>query len=345
MFRLATLALITVLLAACGAVTPTVIDTPDTDTGGDTPAGARPISDAYNAYSASLPSWNEFSPLEAAVEAPVDGTRRSFNELAAGMVHQCTTESFDLVSNPSKIVTFNPDVGALWVGSLLQGRHYVGGVGSLAELAIRERAPITLYVDKLGESVTRTVTDPNAATVHQAISDLVVALDASGRPVSSSMHFNVVTAHSAEQTAMHLGISARYGGGALSASFATERRANENRVTAHFVQELFTIALVSPQTPGEFFSDAFTQERLDQQVALGRIGPDNVPVYVAAITYGRILNFTMTSSASVSTMKRIINASYEGLTGGGSAEHSASDRRVLAESTLEVVAVGGDQEA
>lgn len=338
MRKLAYIALTTLVLAACSTVTP-----PDPETPKEGPSEPGRSVD-YTAYSAELPSWREFSPLQPAGEVKVEGSETTFNELVGAVVHTCTTESVDLTSNPSKIVTFNPDVGALWVGSLLQGKHYVDGVGSLAELPIRERAPITLFVDKLADDISRTVENPNAATVQQAISGLVNALDNTGGNVSSSIYYTVTTAYSAEQTAMHLGISARYGGFALDTSFSSELKANEHRVNAHFVQELFTIAVVSPQTPGEFFTDAFTQERIDEQVTLGRLGPDNLPVYVAAITFGRILNFTMTSTASESTMKRIINASYEGLTGGGGVSLSDSDRKVLAESKIEVVAVGGNQD-
>lgn len=335
-----TVATLVALIAACDTGLST---DPSAEPSDETPVVTEP-SGAYAEYNATLPSWSQFAPREQASDAPVPGTESTFNQLAGGLVHRCTSEQRTLTANPESLVTFNPDVAALWVGSLLQGKHYVDGLGSLAELPVRERAPIVIYLDKLTRNATRTVETPTAATVQQAISDLVRELHESDERIASNFYFKQEESFSAEQTALSLGLSASYGAGAISAGFDRERSADETRVTAHFVQELFTVAMVSPQTPAAMFTDVFTQEKLDEQVQLGRIGPNNIPVYVSGITFGRILHFTMTSSASVESVQRVLNASYQGLEGGGSIDLSDEDKRILEEATIEVVTVGGDQE-
>ena len=53
----------------------------------------------------------------------------------------------------------------MWLGSLLQGDGYVNGLGSLKELPIRERAPLTIFIDLLGTGITQTIESPDAASV------------------------------------------------------------------------------------------------------------------------------------------------------------------------------------
>ena len=297
----------------------------------------------YDTYSATLPKWNDFSPLLTKSESVVADSKSFKNELIDNTLYQCSSEDIDLTSNPEKLVTFNPDVGALWVGSILQGKHYLNGLGSLAELPIRQRAPITIFIDKFGQTVSKTIDNPTAASVQQAISELVNQIDTSGTKVSSSQYFKMASAHSAEQTAMSLGISAKYAGAKLSTSFSSELKTDENRINAHFVQELFTVTLVSPQTPASLFSTEFTDAKLNEQISLGRLNKDNIPVYVSAITYGRILNYTMIAKASEDKMKAAINASYNGLEGGGSISIRTEEGKLLNEAKIEVIAIGGEQ--
>jgi len=93
-----------------------------------------------------------------------------------------------------------------------------------------------------------------------------------------------------------------------------------------------------PQRPGDLFSEDFTQELLDEQISLGRIGPDNLPVYVSNIVYGRMMTLTMTSTYQEEQMKGALQASYNLMGGQLTAEHL----EILQNSEIQVVAIGGD---
>jgi hypothetical protein len=97
--------------------------------------------------------------------------------------YSCTTTPYSLSTSPDKIVSLDPDANKLWLGGLLQGQGYVDGLGSLRELPIRQRAPLKLYIDLLGKGVTETVPHPDAASMQQAISDLVLRATAAKTPV------------------------------------------------------------------------------------------------------------------------------------------------------------------
>jgi hypothetical protein len=121
-----------------------------------------------------------------------------------------------------------------------------------------------------------------------------------------------------------------------------DQSVEEHTIMATFRQTMFTTSVVLPQTPSEFFSDEFTQEILDEQVAMGRIGPDNLPVYVSNIVWGRIMIFTMTSTYTASEMEAAVRGSYDGIVSG---EVDAHDLEILSseDTRINLVCVGGEE--
>jgi hypothetical protein len=288
-------------------------------------------------YLLSLPTWGEFSPPlpdEEEIGEPVPEF-----DWDANLV--CVRTECSLTATPEDIVTYNPGSEILYVGSLIQGDSYVGGVGTIAELPIRERAPLTVTIDIHAANSSRVVQNPTVATVGDAIHEMVADAAASGLVAGSSIYYNQTTMHSLDQSALSLGMSARYLGATVRASLSTEATREESTIAAYFIQRMFTTSMVLPDQPGDFFSPAFTNEKLHEQIALGRIGPDNLPTYVSSIVWGRMMVLTMTSSLEASRMKAALQASYAGISGSVGVEHL----EVLEESTIKLVTVGGDAQA
>ena len=296
----------------------------------------------YNAFSATLPSWQQFSPLKESEDKPTGPTSAPVRVVEEGVQYTCQTTPMTLTQNPEDIVTLDPDSNVLWVGALLQGKGYKQGIGSLRELPIRARAPLELSIDLLTSNNTKTVANPNLATVQQAIGELIEATSKSGAKVGSSIDFSQVSTYSLEQSLLELGLSGKYLSAKASNKLKTTRKANQSTITAYFVQKMFTVSMVLPETPNKMFSEGFTQAMLDEQKALGNIGSDNIPTYVANVVYGRVLMFTMTSRATESTLRNVLNASYSALVAGGSVNLTLEQRRILQESEINVVAIGGE---
>ena len=103
---------------------------------------------------------------------------------------------------------------------------------------------------------------------------------------------------------------------------------------------MYTVSIQQPQTPSEFFSDAFTADVLQEQIALGRIGPDNLPVYVASVVYGRALMFTLTSTASVTELKAAAEFAA-GRSNGLSGELEARYKTIINQAEVSVKGIGG----
>ena len=307
----------------------------DSPTAPEEPAPPANLEDFFS----QVPEWDTYSPPQPDTDVPT-GAGSTEEQTIDNVVYECTTTPYSLTRTPEKIVTLNPDVEVLWVGGLLQGSGYVGGIGSLVELPIRQREPMTLTIDLLTGNNSRTVNSPTVATSNSAIGELIDDAMASGHTAGSNILFTKETMFSYDQMALKMGLSASYSGATIKASLSTDISHETRTVAAYFVQRMFTVSMVLPQNPGAVFSDAFTDDMLRREVQNGRMGSDNPPVYVSSISYGRILIFSFTSTASETDINATLNIMYNGGEFGGDME--AKYQEILQTAQIRVVTVGGD---
>ncbi|HEQ98251.1 MAG TPA: hypothetical protein ENO22_02805 [candidate division Zixibacteria bacterium] len=303
--------------------------------GGDSPAGPDDMAD-MNTYMSSLPAWDEFCPPVIDSDAP---TGETVENLDMGQGLFCHTTPCSITETPEQVVTYGTFSNILWLGGLIQGDTYAGGLGSMEELPIRQRAPLTVGVNLLhGDSVSTVVQDPDAASVGQATSNLIAIAMNSGFQAGSSVYFTQKEMYSLEQAMLSLGLSANYMGTEVRNKLDLTAVKKKNTLTAYFKQFMFETYIVQPQTPSEFFSAEFTPERLEEQVNTGSIGPDNLPVYVSRIQWGRIMLLTMSSDSSYTDMKNALKATHPAF----SIDLTAKYEHILSTSEMEVVTFGGD---
>lgn len=331
----------------------------------DSGPGSSPPTDEVGedveAYLQDLPDWEEFAPAEPdqpptptgdpVDEAPVtldvekvDDEGNVYTE--EDVVYSCQAQPFTLTQNPNQIAMYDPDRDIAWAGALIQGRSHRDGVGSLEPLTISERAPINVSIpDLANDDNFRRVERPEQAAVDQARGSMIGNATETGLATPSTISFEMQTYHSEQQAALQMGLSGRYLGYNASATGAIDRRESETTVTAQFYQQMYTVVVGAPSTPGAFFSDDFTPEKLQQQVDQGYIGPNNLPVYVSTIVYGRMMMFSMTSTASEEDVRATMQAGYQSIGGNVEANLSARQKRILQESKIRVTSIGGPAEA
>jgi hypothetical protein len=304
--------------------------------GSDNPTNPPAAADV-DEYVKALPAWEDYSPElpseNLLLADPVDTTLVHDN-----LDYNCSVSRYSITETPREITVFSPDADIMWPGALLQGQKYAGGLGSLGELPIRQRAPLKVFIDLLTEDSGRTVANPDAASVASAIGELIQDATNAGHIAGSSIFFDQTTTHSLEQASLDLGISVNYLGTQVRSSLSYDQTVTEHTLTAYFTQKMFTVSVVQPQTPSAFFSADFTVERLNEQIGLGRIGPNNLPTYISSVVYGRMLMLTMTSSRSIEEMRAALTASRDGI---GSGSVAAGHLAVLNESRIQVSTVGG----
>jgi hypothetical protein len=297
-------------------------------------SGGTGGSDAgdINAYFASLPAW---PAPQANSQGPVDAGTTNYLTGTDGKPYQCTTTPYSLTTTPQQIVTFNPNVDVLWPGALLQGGPLQQG--RLVGLPITQRASLAVSIPTLlAATNTQTVPNPTEASVEQAIGQIINDAVAANVQPSSSISYTSTEAFSATQAALSLGVSVKYLGFSLGSSFDWSSSANLHTVMGYFVQNMFTVTVPEPEQPADFFS-GLTQAEIDQQTEAGNLGPANLPVYVASVTYGRIMMFTITSAESTTDIQAALNASYAG--SSGSAAYSNLYQN--ASTSVKYVTVGG----
>ncbi len=318
--------LLLTVVAGCGPETPMEPTTAE-----------ETVAEALQSYG----SWEAFSPPLAAADEP-SGAEVLSAETVDEVDYVCSTVPYSLTSTPDEIVMYSPNASIMWLGNLIQGRSYVDGLGSFQEWSVRQRAPLRVSIDLLTADNFAVVDDPSLTSVQSAIGGLIQRASAAGHKAGSSINFEHTSSHSVRQAALELGLSARYLGSSAELELEVERNASQRTITAHFVQKMFTVAVELPQSPSDFFSEAFTAEVLAQEVARGNVGSDNLPVYIANIVYGRTLTYSLTSTHSESRMRAAIEASFNGLTGGGSGYSEVELRETLSQQNLKVQAIGGE---
>jgi hypothetical protein len=292
-----------------------------------------------NAYLNNLPKWNNFAHVKDTADIAYD------DSITADMSNLvlCTSTPCSITQNPQKIVTFGEAPNVLYLGSLIQGNSYSGGLGSIMELPIRQRAPLIIGVNLFsGTDIMDTVIDPNAASVQASLNTIISNAANSGHQSGIRMYYKKEETYSLDQVLLKLGMSFKFLDVDARAKLDYTATSQQKTVTAFYEQVMYEAYIVRPQTPAQFFSADFTMEKLNEQINLGNIGPGNPPVYVDRIQYGRIMIFTMTSTADVESMMMAIEGSYSGF-GSFSAEVEASLRNILNTSECRVAAVGGTE--
>lgn len=285
-------------------------------------------------YLVELPAWDDFCPALENKDEQFDPTQ----DFDCANKYIRTTTPCSITRTPEDLVTYNPNSEILYLGSLIQGKGYVEGLGSIQQLPIYQRAPLTISISFSISDNTRIVENPNLSTVNQAIGQLIEGASNSGLVSGSSIYFKQKMSHSLEQTTLDLGLSVRYMGASVKTKLEWAQTSESTTVSAYFIQRMFTTSMMLPQRPVDVFSEAFTRELLDEQVNMGRIGPGNLPVYVSSIVYGRMMMLTMTSTFDSTRMMAALEASYKNIGGDVSAEHIET----LEESSIELITVGGD---
>ncbi len=295
-----------------------------------------------NEFIASLNAWPE---PDADNEGPTGEDSEDSSDSVGGDDYECTSVPYSITQTPDKIVVFDPDDEIFWLGALLQGDGYRDGIGSLSELPIRQRGAMEVTIDLLGPEMTQTVNDPSPSTISAAIGELITQAENSGETYGSDIFFDQTLSHSVEQSAIKMGLSASYLGATVNASLDFSEDASQTTMSAYFLQKMFTTSMTLPQLPEDLFSNEFTEERLQEQVDLGRIGPDNQPTFLSSITWGRLMILTITSSSSQTEISAALSASYGTVSGEGSGEIEGHHLSLLEEASIQLVALGGDQAA
>jgi hypothetical protein len=244
--------------------------------------------------------------------------------------------------------------GKIWPGALIQGNSLETGDLKLIETNDK-RADITLTTNIALDEGSKTIT-PNSVEAQQAVSDFMIAagdMPEGSQAGAGETYFRVEEASTFSQSMRQMGVSAGFTepqsqvglDGSLEVS--NDRSSHTHTVAAQYLQEKFKVRIAEDliSSPADFFTDDFTVEDLERMEANGEIGPDNIPLYIEEVTYGRILLFSKRSNrvASSNELTAALEASMADYAnaGGGISEEQED---ILTNATHSIYSAGGSEE-
>ena len=305
-------------------------------------AGATSLDDFFN----KLPNWSPGGNTNAGVtkkkrsngEQNIGGEQQS-NEREGDRDYNVTRQKKSLTATPGDIVSFDPAATVFYPGAILQETGMRQGLGSLKLVPNLEgkRAPIKVVMNTGGQA---TVNDPDYGNVATTVGQMRSGLN--GKPMATSTNFDYSIASSAEESALHLGISAQYMTASAKAVLDTKHKLNQESINGTFVVKAYTIG-VQPLAAGwrGFFSDKFTLDDAKALAGANAVSPSNQPCYVDSITYGTMVVFNMTRTLSEDEIRA--KASARGSIGfaSGSVDFAAEQMKKSGSTTVRFTTIGG----
>jgi hypothetical protein len=172
--------------------------------------------------------------------------------------------------------------------------------------------------------------------VRDAVNELISSAVQSGTTFGRSSSYSQTESYSKDQTAIKLGLDLGFLNLPVELGGSYGQKLAQHTVTAYFVEKAFTISvdLQGKSGANAFLNDTFTGEDWRALEQASKVGQDNLPVYVASITYGRVMMFSMTATATESEITAAITAFKLGTASGG-------QKTLLANADLRVATIGG----
>lgn len=234
----------------------------------------------------------------------------------------CTSTPVTLTQSFSEALLLDPLTDAVWPGSVIDGLRWVNGE---YRLVADDRNPIavSLSIESLGGApVSSVVADPRLDTVRKALNQLRGGLV--GEALPAQIVADVEEMHSSEQ--VQVSLQAGYSGflGKLKAKFDYSSTSTTNKYLWRYQQIYYTADVTPPPSPSGWF-------------ASGRAPLPN-EMYVASVSYGRMLLFTLESTED----KSAIEGAIEYAKGKSvSASLQAKYESTLSSARINVLVLGG----
>lgn len=258
-------------------------------------------------------------------ECPIDGPEGQ--EVCAYVHYSETVHAQDFVA-------FQPNSATLWPGNVVQGDDARRGL--LTPIGL-PRAPMTFSVslENLQGSPVGSMESPSLSSFREQ-RNMILAAGVDGA-VPAQISYEISQVFDESQVAVDVGGSLDWAGVAsVAAMFGFAESHSTTKVLVEFTQAYYTIDVDIPGLPSDFFTDDVGVAELETFT-----GPDNPPMYVQSITYGRRVIFSLESLHSEQDIRFALEASFDALLYGGGVDIDIEHRQVLDESKISAVVLGG----
>jgi Thiol-activated cytolysin len=314
-------------------------------------AGGAPGTEgdpAVQAYFDGLTDWPE-APAASDITTQNNLSRELTIPNGGARKFSCSVTQHDIVEQRRAIVNLDSAAPYIKPGAVLSGDDFAKG--ELTPLSL-PRAPITLSIDVPGVAEpTVRVENPTLANIQKGISAL------QGRAKEATMGTSYAGDHFYEQHAvesveemahkLEVGASfdAAFASGSFSAAFEGADSQQKFTVYSNLLQSMYTITFShdSFETGRDFFSSSLSLEQIEEAERAGYLSPDNPPVFIGSVTYGRMVVFTATSTQVESSSQIETQLNAAGTNWKGNAALTAEQKAFMSTLDIEVLSVGGNQ--
>jgi len=284
------------------------------------------------AVGATLPS-KRFPPPPPLAPVPP-----SHELLPTGETLDCqTTPVFLATSRQLQNAPILGNPTSLWPGALLQGKAFA--TGKFQPITI-ERGPGTIWLTGANfdadSALSVKVPKMEEAVAKKAIAELI---GQKMKSVESSFDFSTEILYNTDQMAYDLGADGRFLHG-LEKDIQIVPAPNKSYVLVRFRQSYYTASLLAPSSRYSVFADKKNFKDPNNEM-----GPDNPPILVGSVAYGRTIFFLVTSSYEGNAVSAALASAQENKPDGTitTAGRSVSYSQILQSSTFSGFAQGGNQ--
>lgn len=276
------------------------------------------------------------------------GTNEINNQLESdvdkGSVFECRKIDYNIRTNFQDVVMFDPTIGVIYPGALVIGnREMLDGAPQPLQIS---KAPAKLRIELpgIGENGNITVVNPTyqntQASIDEALEYWNAEVAPQGYEIDSDAYFEKTTAYSKEQMSLELGVSAEWAGGSSFESQFEYTKTTEKRVaTLLYRQVFYDVIMETPESPASVFG-----ADVDLQKVQSVMSNDKPPAYVSSVQYGRIIMMRMETTDVETDVNLEAVLDYATAKKGATVEIDADYEKVIKESTINVITIGGNAE-
>jgi len=240
----------------------------------------------------------------------------------------CTVTKYTASPGYNELFLLDPSADVIYPGALLKGGSIPSGEYTPL---VADRKPITISISlqNISGSPTRTIKDPKPSTVTETIKELLSS-EVTG-PTAAKVTYSMENIYSAEQLNLALRANFKNQNVDVKAMFDFSRTEIHSRMLIKFLQVFYTISIDPPGKPSDFFNV------LPDINTLGNCSP----VYVSTMTYGRMVLYSISSTQSLTELNAALNLNIQAATASGGTDDSASYTKLLKSSEMKFYIVGG----
>lgn len=248
--------------------------------------------------------------------------------------YQCVRQNLSETRQYDRIVAYAANSESLWPGAIVAGESIYSGLFSQVGF---ERAPLTISVglENLTGGKSATLAAPSLSSYRDALTTILDSELDGDTP--ANIYSEIEQVHSDEQLALALGAEVEWLGSAghISASFDWSQQQTRSRYVVKYTQAYYTVDLDAPARPSDFFADSVSLDDVQD-----RVDGANPPLYVASITYGRMVVFTFESEYSAEEMGAALDFAYSGGV-DVSGDVSVTYKDIISKSKITAFILGG----